>query len=197
MNQLTIVVAGLQGSGKDTQVDLLKKYLKEHDPGKRVVHFDPGSMLRKFTATGGYTQEMVETSMNKGELQPLFMLSYMMSEFFISSMQGDEHLFVTGFPRSLDQLIVFNTAMSFYKREKPTLIFLDVPEEVSVERLLKRGRADDTKESIRKRIHWTHEQTLPVIRAFEADPNYTCFEVDGTPSIEEIHKDIMQKLNLQ
>ncbi len=196
VNQLTVIIAGPQGSGKDTQVDLLKSYLTEHDPSRPAVHFDAGSALRKFTEEDGYTQDIVKMSLVRGELQPMFVLAHVMSTFFITSMRGNEHLLVSGFPRSEDQLLLFNSAMKFYKRESPVLLYFTLPEKISLERLLKRGRADDTAESIRARLGWTREQTLPVIEEFQKNPAYTYIEIDATPTIEIIHRDILNKLNL-
>ena len=195
MESLTVIFAGPQGSGKDTQVALLKNYLTHHD-STPVVHFDAVTELRAFAHEGGYTQDIVEKSLMRGELQPMFVLAHAMSRFFITLLKGNEHLLVSGFPRSDDQMMLFESAISFYKRKQPVLLYLVVPEEVSVERLMKRGRSDDTEESIRKRLHWNQEQTLPVMKAFQKNPLYRYIEIDGTASIEAIHAEILKQLNL-
>jgi adenylate kinase len=195
VQQLTVLFAGPQGSGKDTQVELLKKNLEAHDTHK-VVHFDAGNALRAFAAKGGYTQDIVKASLARGELQPMFILADVMSEFFINSISGGEHLLISGFPRREDQLMLFRSAMSFYKRENPTLLFLSIPESESIARALKRGRPDDSEESVRKRLKWTHEETLPVVEAFRADPAYTYIEIDGTGTIEETHAKVLSALKL-
>jgi len=196
VNQLTVIVAGPQGSGKDTQVALLKEYLEKHDTARKTVHFDAGAALRAFAARAGYTQKKVEESLRRGELQPMFILADVMSAFFIENMQGNEHLLVSGFPRSEDQHMLFDSAIEFYKREDPTLLFLALPEDVSLARLLKRGRSDDTEESIRNRLRWTHSQTMPVIEKFRQNPKYRYLDVDGNRTIEAIHADIVSKLQL-
>ena len=196
MEQLTVIVAGPQGSGKDTQVALLKKFLEENDTSRKTVHFDAGNALRAFADKKGYTQALVKASLDRGELQPMFILADVMSEFFVSSMTGNEHLLVSGFPRSENQLMLFNSAMEFYKRAHPTLLFLSIPESESITRSLRRGRPDDSEESVRNRLRWTHEQTMPVIEGFRKNPQYTYIEVDGTPPIETVHAGIVSKLGL-
>ena len=195
VEQLTVIFAGPQGSGKDTQVALLKNYLLHHYTTP-VVHFDAGTELRTFAHEGGFTQDHVAASLTRGELQPMFVLAHVMGRFFINWLKGEEHLLISGFPRSEDQLMLFQSAMSFYERKQPILIFLSVPEEVSVARLLKRERSDDTEESIRKRLRWTKEQTLPVIHTFQKNPAYRYIEIDGTTSIEDVHAAVLKQLEL-
>ena len=197
VNQLTVIFAGPQGSGKDTQVSLLKTYLEKNDPARPTIHFDAGTALRVFAAHKGYTQEKVDASLKRGELQPMFVLADVMSEFFISNIKGDEHLLVSGFPRREDQQMLFDSAMDFYWCERPTLLFLSLPEEESLRRLLKRGRNDDTEAGIRERLRWTQSQTLPVLEKFRTNPKYRYIEIDGNRTIEDIHADILGKLNLQ
>ncbi len=196
MNEQTVIFAGLPGSGKDTQLSLLREYLEKHDPGRQVVHFDAGAALRALSKSTGYTQSMTASLLRKGELVPLFLISYVMSDFFVSSMHEDEHLLVSGGPRSEEQMEVFNSALLFYKRVHPIVLFLTVPQGVSEERLLKRARSDDTIEAIRSRVHWTLEQTLPVLEGFKRNPVYTYFEINGTPAPDVVHADILRKLSL-
>jgi adenylate kinase len=196
VNPLTVIVAGPQGSGKDTQVALLKEYLEKNDPSRPTVHFDAGTALRAFSEGPGYTQVQVKESLSRGELQPMFILASVMASFLLSSMKGNEHLLVSGFPRSEDQQMLFDSAMNFYKRELPTLLFITLPEQESLARLLKRGRNDDTEEGIRERLRWNHAQTLPVLQKFKEDKAYTYTEVDGNRTREEVHADILAKLGL-
>lgn len=196
MDRKTLLFLGPQGSGKGTQVQLLKEALGKRDPNRVIVHFEAGGALRAFSATQGYTQDLVNASLARGELQPLFVTGFVMAQAFISSMKGDEHLIVDGFPRSLEQLSVFDSAMKFYKREKPTLLYVNVSDEECIKRLLKRGRSDDTEESIRNRLSWTRNQVMPTVEWFRKNPEYQVIDVDGERTVEEIHQDILQKLDI-
>jgi adenylate kinase len=72
------------------------------------------------------------------------------------------------------------------------LISLDVPEEVSVRRLMNRGltsgRSDDNELVIRNRLNEYNEKTLPVLQFYRDKGIY--IEVDGTREIEDVHHEI-------
>jgi adenylate kinase family enzyme len=77
-------------------------------------------------------------------------------------------------------------------------IFLDVPHDESVKRLLHRaeteGRKDDTKESIERRLMQYVAETVPVL-----DHLRTCttfLAIDGRPSIPAVTEEIDKKLGL-
>ena len=67
---------------------------------------------------------------------------------------GKRQFLIDGFPRSLENLEAWDAEMNMVSRTK-FMLFLDCPERVMVERLIKRGetsgRTDDNEESIRKR----------------------------------------------
>lgn len=75
--------------------------------------------------------------MEKGGLQPEFLAVWNWSSLFVEKMQGNEHLVLDGTPRKLDEAEVLDSAMRFYGREKPFVIFLDVSKEFSITRFLK------------------------------------------------------------
>ena len=59
---------------------------------------------------------------------------------------------------------------------------------VVVERMVKRGRADDTPETVRHRLEVYENSTRPLIGFYE--PKGLLRRVDGVGEIEEIHKRI-------
>ena len=64
------------------------------------------------------------------------------------------------------------------------VISLEAPEDEVVERILARGRSDDTEESVRNRIAVYHEQTAPLIAFYEE--RGIVAPVDGVGGIDEI-----------
>jgi adenylate kinase family enzyme len=196
MDQQTVIFLGTQGSGKGTQVELLKQFLKTKDGQRETVFFEAGGDLRRFGEEEGYTQKRVDASLKRGELQPDFITLYLMSKLFLEKIHCDEHLIIDGFPRLIPQLLVFETAMQFYEK-KPALIFLTISDEEAVSRLMKRGRNDDSAENIRKRLAWTREQVMPTVERIRESPLFRCFEINGERSPEEVHNDILGKLGLQ
>jgi adenylate kinase len=67
-----------------------------------------------------------------------------------------------------------------------------VPKELAVERALQRGRPDDTRESVEKRINNYYEQTMPTIDYFIHFGKLV--KIDGTKTPEEVHQEIMSEL---
>ena len=71
MNPITVVFSGPQGSGKGTQVALLKKYLSEHN-GRKILHVEMGGLLRSIVQKGTYAGKKVAEVINAGEILPSF-----------------------------------------------------------------------------------------------------------------------------
>ncbi len=196
MEQLTILFLGPQGSGKGTHVDLLSKELAGLDPNRAIVSFEAGKHLRELAAGENYTSLLARERMGKGELLPLFLSTRAFSDYLIHSMEKDVHLFIDGFPRTADQLPVFDSAMQFYGRTAPKVISITISDEEAMRRLMVRKRADDTEEGIKKRLTWTRQQSGAIHEWFRANSMYQFIEINGDQSIEAVHKDILAALNL-
>jgi adenylate kinase len=73
------------------------------------------------------------------------------------------------------------------------VINLKVPDEVLIERMLARGRADDTEETIKNRIKVYYEQTTPLIDYYKRLG--VLIDINGDQTIEEVFNSIRQKLD--
>jgi adenylate kinase family enzyme len=60
-----------------------------------------------------------------------------------------------------------------------------------------RGRLDDSDEEIKKRLDWYKANVVPAIEYFKNDPDYKFVSINGEQTIEEVHREIMQKLELK
>ncbi|MDB5224461.1 MAG: adk, adenylate kinase, adenylate kinase [Candidatus Adlerbacteria bacterium] len=196
VEQITTIFLGPQGCGKGTHIEKLAAFLQEKDPSRKVATFGMGNSLRMFADQTGFTQEKVRGSLLRGELQPLFLVSSMLADFFIKECSDSEHIIVDGFPREEQQIPVFDSAVQFYGRQNPTLVYITISDEVALERLLKRGRSDDTEDKIKKRLQWTREQMQGILDWFKAHPEYRVLEINGEQSIEAVHQDILKAMQL-
>jgi adenylate kinase len=196
VNQLTTIFLGPQGSGKGTHATMFEADLKRLDPARPVVHFEMGKNLRELAGRGGYTAGLVRDIIGRGELIPFNISCSVFSDYLTEHMQGNEHLTIDGFPRAQNQMDVVDTTMAFYKRESPTVVHINISDEEGLKRLLKRGRADDTEENIRKRLAWTRAEWDKIRQRLDANPIYNVLEIDGDKSIEDVHAEILSKLNL-
>lgn len=197
MQSYTIIFIGPQGSGKGTQIELLSKVLKEKNSARRVVDIQTGRRFRALAAKReGYTEEKVYETMDSGALQPLFLSVVLWGDAFHHHVDPDCHLLIDGFPRVVHEADVLESALSFYKRVPLTIINLETNEDVVRERMIQRARPDDTPESIEARLRWYREETLPVLAYYRKRMHTTVIDCDATRSKEEVHAEILKKLEI-
>jgi adenylate kinase len=192
----TLIFLGPQGSGKGTHATELQNDLQRLDAGTPVVHFEMGKNLRELAEKDNYTSRLMREMMSRGELVPFNISCSVFSNYLTDHLLGSEHLLIDGFPRSQSQMEVLDTTMKFYGRENPKVIHINISDEIGIERLLKRGRADDTEENIRRRLKWSREEWEKILKLLNQNPAYTVLEIDGDQSIEAVHQEILTKLKL-
>jgi adenylate kinase family enzyme len=193
MQPQTFIFIGRSGCGKGTQVDLLKEVLKKKDPSGEIFHLETGARFREFVKEEKYSSKLASEIMKSGERQPDFIAVRIWSNMLIEQFKGSEHLFLDGICRSLPEAEMFSTAAKFYNR-KPVVIYLNVSRQWSKERLLARGRSDDDKQGVEKRLDWFEKDTYPAIEYFGSNNLYTLLDINGEQTIEEVHKEIIDKL---
>lgn len=195
MNPLTVIFIGPQGSGKGTQIDKLDAVLTKNDPTRDVVDIQTGRRFRALAAQGeGYTEEHVGQTLDSGVLQPLFLSVNLWGDAMRTFVDSYCHLLIDGFPRTVAEATVLESALSFYKRSPVTVINLDTPEEVVRKRMEGRARKDDTPESIEARLTWYREETLPVIDYYRSRPDTNVIDIDGMDTIDGVHDQIIKAL---
>lgn len=195
VNKQTLVFLGPQGSGKGTQIQLLKEYIASKDT-RSIVHFEMGKGLRELATRSDFTGTKTDTILKGGGLIPYAISCSVFTQYLMDQYTGQEHLIVDGFPRTADQVPALDSAFEFFEVKPVTIVCINISDEEAVTRLLKRGRSDDTEESIRERLKWSREQTMPNIAWFRSQPSYKVLDIEGERSIEEIQKDIIAQLGI-
>jgi adenylate kinase len=197
MDPKTVIFIGPQGSGKGTQIERLDRVLQERDPARRVIDIQTGRRFRAMAAKGeGYTEKHVGETLNTGILQPLFLSVVLWGDAMREHLDPDRHLLIDGFPRTVPEATVLESALSFYGRTAIDIINLNTPEEVVRARMISRARPDDTSDSIEARLRWYREETLPVVEYYRARSGATVHHIDGTDTIESVHGKILAALGL-
>ena len=198
MQQQTLLFAGPQGSGKGTQIGLLKQHIQVQDPAHPIVHFEMGKNLRELGAQTDFTGMHTHEILVAGALIPYAISASLFAQYLMNNLKtNDEHLLIDGFPRTATQVPMLDSALvEFYERPNPTVVVINISDEEAVKRLLKRGRSDDSAESIRKRLQWSREETIPNIEWFRKNSTYRVLDIDGERSVEEIQQEIRSKLGL-
>ncbi len=197
MNPKTFIFIGRSGCGKGTQAALLQEKLREKTPETSIFYLETGERFRDYIQSNTYSSNLSKQVMETGGLQPEFLAVWNWASILVEKMRGDEHLVLDGTPRKLDEAQVLDSAMQFYKREKPFVIFLDVSKEFSIARFKDRGRADDKGlQSIEERMRWYEEHVVAAVRYYWQNDNYTLLHINGEQTIEQVHTEIVSKLGI-
>lgn len=193
----TVIFIGPQGSGKGTQIARLAQLLREKDPTRRVVDVQTGRRFRALAAKEeNHTERSVAATIDTGAFQPLFLSVVLWGDAFLHHVDTECHLLMDGFPRTVEEAIVLETALEFYKRSPLTVIFLDVQEDRVRERMKLRARKDDTDEAIELRLSDYREKTLPVVAYYEARVDTQSIRIDASRDIDAIANDVAKFLGL-
>ena len=164
------------------------------EDGKRILYVETGDHFRQFIRGKGYSSGLSRKIYEQDIRQPDFLACWIWSNMLIGELREDMHLVFDGAPRARDEAEILTSALDFYKREKPAVIYLDVSRQWSEEKLLKRARIDDLNlEKIDKRLDWFDEKVLPVLEYFKREPYYRFLEINGEQSIEKVHSDIVAR----
>ncbi|NCO61917.1 hypothetical protein GW879_00490, partial [Candidatus Kaiserbacteria bacterium] len=118
MQPLTIIFIGPQGSGKGTQIEKLDIVLNKKDPTRQTLDIQTGRRFRALAMRGeGYTEDHVSATLDSGVLQPLFLSVVLWGDAMREHLNPDCHVLIDGFPRTVAEAIVLESALSFYKRD--------------------------------------------------------------------------------
>ena len=195
MTKETFIFIGASGSGKGTQVSLLKDELVKKTPDTPIFYLQTGQHFREFIKSDTFAAKIAKEAIDHGERAPDFLAMYIWSKTFVEHLTGNEHLIIDGSPRSINETRNLDIALKFFKREHPAVIYLKVSRQWSFDHLMaraeKEGRKDDSAVSINKRLDWFDTDVKPAIEKFRRDRDYDFVEVNGEQSIEAVHRDIM------
>lgn len=180
-----LVLFGAQGSGKGTQA----RMLIDHFLGQ-YKYFESWAVLRALASNDNPIGTYVQWLMQKGVIIDVALVVALFDAFYVT-LQPDQAMIVDGFPRNIPQMHSFLDRMNRYKREMIG-VWIDVPKELAVQRALQRGRPDDTRENVEKRINAYYEQTMPAIEYCKHFGKL--LKIDGTKTPEEVHQEIMKEL---
>ena len=188
------LLMGRAGCGKGTQADLLLKYLEINGYGK-AAYIYVGSALRNFIeGNNSLTSKLAGKIMEKGDMEPSFLAVWALANNLIDKMSENSTLISDGFPRNLTEAGIIDEAIAFYGLKNVYPVFIETSRDDSRKRLLDRGRADDTETAIKRRLDYFDEYVQPVIDYYEEESKHKLIRVNGEQSVEEVHKEILEKV---
>jgi adenylate kinase len=196
MQPQTFIFFGPSGCGKGTQAKLLMEEIKNKDPERKILYVETGQKFREIAQWTSYTAQKVKGLMESGSLAPVFLPIWIWTEYLMENLTGDEHIILDGVSRRLVEANVLDSALKFYERKNMTVISFEVSDEWAKKLMRGRGRLDDNEEEMNKRLAWYKENTVPAIEYFKNDPDYHFISINGEQSIEEVHKEVIEKIGL-
>ncbi len=194
-NPYTFIIIGRSGSGKGTQLKMLKGYLEKNTPNVSVQSYICGDAFRAFDTQNSFISNLTRDLRNQGNYLPDFIATTLLfRDQIFNTINTTDHLFFDGYPRSVRQLEDCSSLLTYVGRKAP--IFLDIvvsKEEVS-KRMLLRKRADDSIEGIEKRQQEFDRTIVPMIEAIKKDNDILYIAVDGMGTPEEVHQNVLKAL---
>lgn len=174
-----ILIMGLAGSGKGTQGQLLADKLG-------YKYLSTGEFLRTYITEERRKEMAAGRLINDEEIIGII-------KDFLDKAEPKDQTILDGFPRSKAQADWLFDRHQTGDINIEAVIYIDVPEEELLKRLLERARPDDTKDAIEKRFEEYRSSTSPIIDDYQSK-GIKVIHVDGNGEIETIHQKILKTL---
>lgn len=186
---MVLLLIGPSGSGKGTQVGFLIRAL-----GGRTHYCQTGDLLRKFAKRKSEAARRVQKIMRRGDPTPGFVAAYIWKGIILNEVKRGDNIIFDGSPRSLREAEEMDEVLRFIRFQLPVAVYITLKSRETTRRLLLRGRFDDTKQAIIRRLRFFKKDVLPVINYYKKYKRLVA--IDGNQSVEKVWEDIRKALKL-
>ena len=177
---MRLLIVGPQGAGKGTQAKLLAESLG-------IPHVSTGDLFRANLAGGTELGRLAKKYMDAGELVPDEVTQEMVAD-RVAQPDAKPGFLLDGFPRNIPQADWLAGMLEKIQTPIDVVVLLTAPDEVLLDRMLARGRDDDTVEAIKRRLDIYHRETKPLTDYYGSRVAH----VDGVGTVDEVHERVLQ-----
>ena len=176
---MRLLIVGPQGAGKGTQAALLAESLG-------IPHVSTGDLFRANMAGGTELGKLAKKYMDAGELVPDEVTQEMVAD-RVAQPDAAPGFLLDGFPRNIPQADWLTEMLERLGAPIDRVVLLTAPDQVLLDRMLARGRSDDTVEAISRRLDIYHRETTPLIDYYDG----RVVHVDGVGEVDEVHERVL------
>jgi adenylate kinase len=179
---MRVLIVGPQGSGKGTQATKLAENLG-------IPHISTGDIFRANVGAGTELGVLAKKYMDSGELVPDEVTVAMVAARF-DEPDAAKGFLLDGFPRTVVQADKLGEILADRGEDIDKVLLLEVTDDVLLERMLARGRADDTAEAISRRLELYHTETKPLLDYY----GDKLVAIDGVGAVDEVQQRALKAL---
>lgn len=172
---MRLVLLGPPGAGKGTQAALLSEKLG-------VPHISTGDLFRANISQGTDLGTEAKSYIDAGDLVPAEVTNRMV-EARIVEPDATEGFLLDGYPRSVEQADALKHMLADAGSSLDGVLEFKVDEDTVVQRMLARGREDDTENVIRNRMAVYRSETSPLLEYYGAEVT----TIDAVGDVHEIN----------
>lgn len=179
-----VVLVGPPGAGKGTQAAVLSERIG-------VPHISTGDLFRANIVNETPLGVQAKNFIDAGDLVPDKVTNEMVRQ-RLAEPDARAGFLLDGFPRTTNQAEVLTGILEDYGVAVDAVLQFDVPEDVLVQRMLDRGRSDDTEDVIRRRFAVYESDTAPLLDYYR----HRVITVDAVGSVEDITQRALNALGV-
>lgn len=181
---MRLVILGPPGAGKGTQAELLSDALG-------IPHISTGDLFRANISQGTAVGVEAKRYLDAGDLVPSE-ITVDMVRARVAEPDAAKGFILDGFPRSTDQADALKSILAELGASLDAVLSFVVDEDVVVERMLARGRADDSEEVIRNRLTVYTSETAPLLEYYGNEVT----TIDAIGAVDEVHQRVLDALGV-
>jgi adenylate kinase len=180
---MILLFIGTTGSGKDTQAEILAE-----KQDYKII--STGQLMRDEIDRGTERGKVFHDKMEKGEWLTDAETYTLLREYLHANPM--QKIIFTGAVRRVTQIPLMDEVLASLGQKLDKVIYFEISDQEVIQRLMKRGREDDTEEAIRTRLQSNRDNIQPILEVYRAQGKLAV--VDATGDVEEIAARVQEAL---